>query len=486
MNILTVDDDPVTLLLLQRMLTKQGHRVTEARDGDEALSIFRKDPPEILLIDWEMPRMKGTEVCRVIRADPSMKKPYIIMLTSRVGRSDRMQGFASGVDDYLNKPVDPEELNARVRVGERIVRMQQELDQRARNAEIRFQNLFDNSPSGILQVDDGGRITRTDFSNANRSFCTLLDYPLEGLIGTSFLDLVHPSDRPKMERVLVLGQKDKLSVESRLMKRSGGHVWTAMNIVDVGETSLIIVDDITKEKLSQQEIMMRTMRYRIEEGKVYSVRGGDGGAALEAFSDALTAGYDGIALSRSPEREFRRRVHGQYSFYWIANKGPEGSIRPEFDAIRKVIESAPHHEVFFMDGLDYICRKADFMTAFDIVTTMREAALLKDSIALFSMDAATLSDREIASLEKECVPLTPYLTVKLDEDLTSVLRAVYLRESRHIEASFGSITEDLGLSRPTVRKRVNELVSFDYLQDLKRGRRRTLSLSDKGKKIFAL
>ncbi len=97
-------------------------------DGEDAWAALKgDDAPEIAILDWEMPGLDGAEVCRRVRALGRERYTYLLLLTSRDGRQDMVQGLEAGADDYLIKPFDPAELKARLNTGRRILRLQAEL-----------------------------------------------------------------------------------------------------------------------------------------------------------------------------------------------------------------------------------------------------------------------------------------------------------------------------------------------------------------------
>lgn len=111
-SVLLVDDDPKLLGLLENYFTKEGFTVLTARDGEEALRVFRKDQPQLLVLDLMLPKIDGRDVCRTIRQESTVP---IIMLTARDAEFDRLMGLELGADDYVTKPFSMRELVARVR-----------------------------------------------------------------------------------------------------------------------------------------------------------------------------------------------------------------------------------------------------------------------------------------------------------------------------------------------------------------------------------
>ena len=131
MDILIADDDRVTALKLKRALEKLGYSVAVANDGAEAWNIVNSHHVNILVSDWMMPEIDGPELCRRIRACQNDSYTYVILLTARDSREDRIQGLEAGADDFLSKPLDTGELVARLNVARRILAMQDQLKNHA-------------------------------------------------------------------------------------------------------------------------------------------------------------------------------------------------------------------------------------------------------------------------------------------------------------------------------------------------------------------
>ncbi|HSL00546.1 MAG TPA: response regulator [Rubrobacteraceae bacterium] len=115
-SILVADDDRIVRRIVTAKLSGLGFEVTEAEDGQEALEILNNgETPDLLITDSLMPRMSGLELVRSIRGNAEMAALPVIMLTSRGGEQDVIEGLETGLDDYVTKPFSPDELAARVR-----------------------------------------------------------------------------------------------------------------------------------------------------------------------------------------------------------------------------------------------------------------------------------------------------------------------------------------------------------------------------------
>jgi DNA-binding response OmpR family regulator len=113
-NIVVVDDDPDILGLLEFKLAAAGHTVTAEMDGEAGLAAIHEVRPQLVVLDWMMPRMTGIEVCLALRKDPALSTIPVLFLTAKAQESDVQRGFAAGGNDYVVKPFSPRELSIRV------------------------------------------------------------------------------------------------------------------------------------------------------------------------------------------------------------------------------------------------------------------------------------------------------------------------------------------------------------------------------------
>ena len=130
MKILIAEDDPVSRCVLEVTLTKSGFEVISTSDGHQALEIIQSQEPAIAVLDWMMPGLDGAEVCRRARAIQTATPTYLILLTAKSEKNDIVEGLDAGADDYITKPFNRMELNARIKVGERVTELQRSLADR--------------------------------------------------------------------------------------------------------------------------------------------------------------------------------------------------------------------------------------------------------------------------------------------------------------------------------------------------------------------
>lgn len=123
-TILAADDEPVTLLCLEKMLGAEHRRLLLAKDGEEALQLALEHRPQVLITDWRMPGMSGIDLCKILRKTSVTQHIYIIILTVNESEDALVEAFDAGADDYIIKPFTTKVLQARISSGERLIRSQ--------------------------------------------------------------------------------------------------------------------------------------------------------------------------------------------------------------------------------------------------------------------------------------------------------------------------------------------------------------------------
>src|SRR3954451_25191955 len=135
MRILLAEDSAASRFLLQRAVEELGHECVVAEDGEQAWEIYERDGPEVVISDWIMPGLDGDELCRRIRADADSPYTYFVMLTSLEDKEHVLRGMQAGVDDYLTKPLDRNDLSARLIAASRVTALHRKIVQQQRELE---------------------------------------------------------------------------------------------------------------------------------------------------------------------------------------------------------------------------------------------------------------------------------------------------------------------------------------------------------------
>jgi sigma-B regulation protein RsbU (phosphoserine phosphatase) len=128
-SVLVVEDDPVSSAQLSALARAAGYQVSVAENGRAAWDALRLSRFRVVISDWYMPELDGVELCRRVRARRNEPYVYFILVTARGGKQQYLTGMQAGADDFIAKPVDPDELQARLGVAERILGLRRELQQ---------------------------------------------------------------------------------------------------------------------------------------------------------------------------------------------------------------------------------------------------------------------------------------------------------------------------------------------------------------------
>ncbi|POZ61506.1 putative bifunctional diguanylate cyclase/phosphodiesterase [Chromobacterium alticapitis] len=206
-DILVVDDTTTTLMMLLALLSTQGYQVSSAQSGAEALNLAQKHPPDLILLDFNLPDTDGLAVCRELKLNLRTRDIPVLFLSSSADADARVDGFAAGAVDFIAKPFERSELLARIsthlelsRLKQRLSKLVEEKTDSLRLSEQRFRALIEQAPEAIMVYNlDSGR-----FVDANRQAELLTDRPLPALIGLSPLDIYsaeQPDGLPAAESV---------------------------------------------------------------------------------------------------------------------------------------------------------------------------------------------------------------------------------------------------------------------------------------------
>ncbi len=165
MHILVVDDSPTIRAITESSLSELNYSVTAVEDAPEALNALENLPIQLVILDWMMPGMDGIELASIIRKKFTERYIYIIMLTARDGMNDMVEGLESGVDDFMIKPFDKRELNARIQIGRRIIELENKLRdslQQMNQSEHEWSATTEAIPQLICLLDAEGNVMRTN------------------------------------------------------------------------------------------------------------------------------------------------------------------------------------------------------------------------------------------------------------------------------------------------------------------------------------
>lgn len=322
MRILIADDDRMSRHLLGDTLSRWGHEVICASDGEEAWAILeRDDAPQIAILDWIMPGIDGLEVCRRVRKSGATQSIYIILLTAKAGKNDLLAGLAAGANDYLIKPFDRAELQARVQSGIRLVgmrlKMMTELAERRRAEEIlrineqRFRSLIENSSDAFALFNPDGAILY-----ASPSTPQVLGFTPDEFVRLNALEIMHPDDHGAVKEQLKLALKQpRVGIAVCARVRHKDHSWrwmegTFTNLLDEPSVAALVNNyrDITERKEAEDALRKSEEQLRLSQ-KLEAVGQLAGGIAHD-FNNLLTVinGYGDILMNKIKDDALRHNA----------------------------------------------------------------------------------------------------------------------------------------------------------------------------------
>lgn len=302
--ILLVDDDPAMLRLLAKWLEAEGYTVRKASDGQEATELIQTDCPDILVTDWEMPRMDGMELCRWIRRAELPHYVYTIFLTVRSGSADMVKGLEAGADDFLKKPVDRGELLARMRAGTRVLELEGRLSLLARLDPL----------TGLLSQRSFYEQANKEWSRATRHLfpisCVMIDIDFFKRINDLYGHAVGDEVIRRVARTL-----QESCRSSDIISRFGGEEFCVL-LPETNEEDAAYWADRVRERIAEQRIPVEEVELNITVSMGVAQRQADTAtvAALAERADQA------LLVAKSSGR------HRVVSYRSLTDQGQGGSI----------------------------------------------------------------------------------------------------------------------------------------------------------------
>jgi len=254
MRILIADDDVTSRIALTTVLKKNGHEVVETVDGAEAWAALQQpDAPSLAILDWMMPAMDGLEVIRRVRSLHSDCSPYLILLTAKGEKSDVVAGLAAGANDHLTKPFDTGELLARIKVGQRLLVMQEALATKMvelGRSEKQHRLLLEQSSDPIFSCTATGQ-----YEYVNNAFAREVGRPVEEIVGSSIRDIFFREETgtglAALEHACRTGEKGVVEIDVRSSDGERCYLTTVNPVKDAAAAVVSLfcsAKDITERK----------------------------------------------------------------------------------------------------------------------------------------------------------------------------------------------------------------------------------------------
>jgi len=261
-RVLLAEADAISLAHIRELLQRMGYEVLVAGNGLDALARLESgDPPSLAVLDWVMPGLNGTEICRRLREKRSGKEIYVVLLADWKQQNQRVEALEAGADDCLFKPVDVRELRIRLNAGSQII-----LERALRESEERFRGAFEYAGTGMALAKITG-----EFLQVNRALCDFLGYSPEELAAMGVHAVGHPENRPSSEDLIrqFLARGDRSAeFERKFLTKRGSLAWaliTLSTVLDADQHASFLLAqfrDITQRKAVEQALQRSEVLFR--------------------------------------------------------------------------------------------------------------------------------------------------------------------------------------------------------------------------------
>jgi diguanylate cyclase (GGDEF)-like protein/PAS domain S-box-containing protein len=250
LKILVVDDDDIALAVAKKILETEQYDVLLANDGETALEILRSTDIQIVISDWNMPKITGIDLCHILRSALGAGYIYIILITTRSSKEDMLQGLTAGADDFISKPFDPAELLVCVRKAERMRTQQAKLLE----SENQFRSMFETHSAVMLLIEPkSGRIL-----DANAAASHFYGYPGEQLKSMSIneINCMEPGQVATEHTLALHNQKNHFNFQHKLASGEIREVEAYSTPIHFNEEVVLfsIVHDITDRERMEKDL----------------------------------------------------------------------------------------------------------------------------------------------------------------------------------------------------------------------------------------
>ena len=388
-------------------------------------------------------------------------------LTAIYDANGEITGFVAIMRDITEKKKNEEKLK----------KAYEELERKT--SELKYlASIIENSYDAILSINTDGVIT-----SWNKGAERLFGWKKEEAIGMHISKLLPDGYEREFDYILkkIKNGSQNISFEGKKVCRDGDVKdveITASPIFENGKMAgiSIIARDASHKIKSEQEILRRVLKYKVEIGKAYLTDNFD--LALDVLRDTTKAGFSGIVISR-------RNLDGlkDCKILWLSEKNGKGTIQPRIDAIKNAIFNSGGKSVVVIE-LDYLITKLNFDSILEMIQQIREDFfILRRGIAIFVVNSKLLNDKQWELLKLEC-NLLQKKEIKLQPELYELLRFVYLKNKTGEKPSIKDTMEGLNLARNTVKKRIKQLKSRGLVNVVKLGRNKLIEITDEGRLLF--
>ncbi len=417
LRILLVDDDRGIRLLLTRLLERAGHTVETAGNGVEGLEKIANFKPQLIITDWMMPEMDGIEFCKALRQNKAWRNIYVFIMTAQEGGEKLVEAFEAGANDYMTKPISHKLLLARLRAGQRVVQLQDEMEfdrqqlhkfadelaafnQRLRKSDVSMRAILDNSPYMAWLKDAEGRYIRV-----NKSYARYVKrQDIAQIIGKTDFDFCSKklAEKRRASDIEVISHRQQKRVEESLQEEGRMRWLETFRTPVIDENGNVLgvtgfVRDITERKQTEAELRVAAIAFESQEGMFIT----DPNTVILKVNHAFTeiTGYTAEEVIGQTPRVLKSGHHDKafYAAMWdriartgvwqgeIWNRRKSGEVYPEQQTITAVKGEGGEITHYVATLNDITLRKASEaqihnLAYFDALTQLPNRRLLNDRL----------------------------------------------------------------------------------------------------------
>lgn len=340
--ILIVDDEEVFCKILERRLKTFGYEPIWATSAQAGLELAREKGPDVFVLDWMMPEMDGLEMTKAIREDPALRAGYVIILTAKSGTTETAAALEAGADEFLTKPIDDEELRARVRAGFRIASLYKDLEEKNKNLE----DVNELIKKKNLQLDASSKRLAEDHKKLQRYTETLKD------------------EKEGLEKLLMIAP----TVETE------GH---SESDISIPTGKIYLIDEERP-----------TLGFRYFSSLIHHSKPGLG------------------ISRRHPDDIRRQYHMEKTPLVWLTQKKGDDEMvllpdTTKFSSVVTSFLSKTENGVVIIEGLEYLISQTDFDAVLKLVQFLNDKIMGTTNMIIITMDLEILEDKQAKFFKKE-------------------------------------------------------------------------------------
>ncbi len=465
-RILIVEDEPIPANDIRVKLEKMGYAVIDTvSTGEEAVE--KAEEADLAIMDIRLRgNMDGTDAAREIKERFDIP---VVFLTALGDRRTLEKAKKAEPYGYLGKPFRESDLHTTIEVS----LYRHEVEKRLMQEEEKYRRLFINLNEGMalheMIYDEDGEPVNYVLTDVNPRYEELTGLSRGEGVGKTATDVYGGEKAPYLDSYSKVVETGESMVFETYYEPTDKYFHISV-FSDTRGNFVTLFSDITERKLAEKEEKSRLMRFDLKEGNLYLAKEKGRVQSTEAFTDLLRAGYHGLALSGSSQKELKKQLELDFDYRWLAESNVKHSLSPDPKKIKQVIEKEPCGSAIMIHDLDCLISRVGFKQVLFLIQSLRETMHFKNGIVILSVDPNTLSPIQLRYLERETWEILPKGRKRLPAAAVDILKFVQRQNLKGVKPNHELIRKEFDISRPTLKKRLGLLVKRGYVRVLKRGR----------------